>query len=792
MDPVTPAQGVQVCEKPAEEKEVMIASPASSSVHPSEFGGKATGLFRLGQIPRVATAPWFSVSVNLFKEHLYASGCDALVACSDNFEAIQKRLIAHPLSSTTREIIARELQKIGETERFAVRSSGVTEDGSKASFAGLFHTELNVVGMDAIEKAIKEVWASAFSEQVVAERNRHSIPHTESAMSVVIQKLVDAKASAVISTTALGTGYPGFEISANFGLGLSVVDGDVSTDSWVLHPKQGYILEQHRGKKDSVIILSAKGGLEKKEQENDAFCLDRKELHEIYLTISSIKEVMGFHVDVEVAFESSGQMITLQVRPLVMKAHQTTLVVDKKAAENHREVAQSTYALPGVVSGRLVYVKNWQELADGKVKIGKGDIALAHITTNSWSQHLANVSGMITREGSASSHPMLLSREKGCPCLTGISDKDEFDALIALDGKTVTLDGHNRLLYEGDVSVCEAQVEDLMHHFDTIPIRPWPSNEMDLESMRHNEMIFEVDGILYRKTPTFSLQALQAEINVMREALTPEVIGKPIKGGKVLFKDGFVGCEMRPYHDYINSFKDHTIDEATAFNQRGREWTRKLLEISENFTPENWDEFVDVYAKMRTFVWMSGALRYVAERHVDTIGTKIELPKYYLEMATKQIQSTFHELDTEMQKDVHDLALQLVDHEPVDDVSELKDTPLYEQIVALGQKYRFEHQMALHLPADFNYTYKRLKTEVEHIKSGAVFRSQKHKQSREFLPEQGDLTRWLTVSIENRLLQSDAHHVESRVKAIMRGKLIAWRGENVFNMSIEEIRCGKS
>src|SRR5215207_11519270 len=49
---------------------------------------------------------------------------------------------------------------------FAVRSSGVGEDSSEASYAGLFTTVLNVRGDSALLDAVRECWNSAFNRQV--------------------------------------------------------------------------------------------------------------------------------------------------------------------------------------------------------------------------------------------------------------------------------------------------------------------------------------------------------------------------------------------------------------------------------------------------------------------------------------------------------------------------------------------------------------------------------------------------------------------------------------------------
>ncbi len=770
---------------------IPILNPSSKdAVTSAEYGGKACGLHRLEKIPRVRIAPWFALPAQLFNAHLKESGAEELITSLDendnSCELIQRRILTHPLSEYIVQAIVCALTKFEDNVRLAVRSSGVVEDGISASYAGLFHTELNVVGVEEVCEATKKVWASSFTPQVVSERRRLGIEHTNYAMGVVIQQLVEASSSAVISTIVLGNGFPGIEVSANFGLGLSVVDGDVSTDSWVMHPRLGYILEEHQGAKEHRVIACPKSGVETIRSEGNELSLTRPMLCEIFLTIQSIKNEMECEIDVEVAFNEAGQMYTLQMRPLVMVANESILVIDPEEISRYPQIACSTYSLPGVVSGKLVYVPDWNALANGAIHLGRGDIALAHITTNAWSQHLANVSGLVTKEGGASSHPMLLCREKQRPCLTGFESVD-FNELIALDGEEVTLDGHNRILYKGNVPVREAQQEDLTKRFAPISIRPWPTNEMNLDSLTHNKMVMHLDGKWWRKTPTFEVKGFQAEINMMRFDLIEEVLQRGGYQTQGIFHEGFVACEMQPLENFINAFQGITLEEAHAFNARGRAYMKRFSEICANFSPDLWNEYVEVYARLRTFVWMSGALRFTAERRVDEIGTTLALPQYYLEAATQQVQSEFSELDTEMQKEVHELALTMIDHIPVTTVDMLEGTELYDNIVSLADKYRFEHQMALHVPPDYNFAYKRLLTEVEHINSGGVFLDRKHSAMRRYLPDHPDLMGWLTVSIENRILQSDAHHLDARGKRPVRDALMELGGENIFEMSVYEV-----
>lgn len=128
--------------------------------------------------------------------------------------------------------VATAIEAIGATlgtGPFAVRSSGVDEDGVDASFAGQFVT---VLGVDAagLAAAVRRCWASAFDTPARTYR-----PGAEPRMAVLVQRLVPADAAGVAFTADPVTGDRATTlVSAVRGLGDRLVDGAVSPDEWVV------------------------------------------------------------------------------------------------------------------------------------------------------------------------------------------------------------------------------------------------------------------------------------------------------------------------------------------------------------------------------------------------------------------------------------------------------------------------------------------------------------------------------------------------------------------------------
>ncbi|MBU2598258.1 MAG: PEP/pyruvate-binding domain-containing protein, partial [Actinobacteria bacterium] len=85
-------------------------------------------------------------------------------------------------------------------QHVSIRSSAVSEDSLKASFAGMHDTFLNIKSEpNIVLNYIKKCWASLFNERAVAYRIRMGFTHLEG-MAVVIQEMIPAEISGTTFT----------------------------------------------------------------------------------------------------------------------------------------------------------------------------------------------------------------------------------------------------------------------------------------------------------------------------------------------------------------------------------------------------------------------------------------------------------------------------------------------------------------------------------------------------------------------------------------------------------------
>src|SRR3954469_23437046 len=220
-------------------------------------GGKGGSLGEL-QRAGIAVPPGFVVKTGAFErfvqalereapvrapvQALDADDLDAVTACCKQMRA---RVEAAALpEDVLNEITAAhaELCKGGAAIPVAIRSSATTEDAIDASFAGLQDTFLWITTLEDTLKRVRTCWASLYSVESVTYRRKRGMPEEGVAMAVVVQKMVNARTAGVMFTRSPLTGDRSvITIEGAWGLGSSVVGGEVTPDRWVLGKITGEI-----------------------------------------------------------------------------------------------------------------------------------------------------------------------------------------------------------------------------------------------------------------------------------------------------------------------------------------------------------------------------------------------------------------------------------------------------------------------------------------------------------------------------------------------------------------------
>lgn len=146
----------------------------------------------------------------------------------------------------------------------AVRSSATAEDLPDLSFAGQQDTYLNVVGHEALLKAVLNCWSSLWTARAIGYRQRNNISHHDVALAVIVQVMIPSEVAGVLFTANPLTGRRAeIVIDAAPGLGEGLVSGLVEPDHYIVDPGKDRVTGKTAGQKAVSIRGRAGGGTEK-------------------------------------------------------------------------------------------------------------------------------------------------------------------------------------------------------------------------------------------------------------------------------------------------------------------------------------------------------------------------------------------------------------------------------------------------------------------------------------------------------------------------------------------------
>jgi pyruvate,water dikinase len=135
-----------------------------------------------------------------------------------------------------------------------------TRSAGPVSHPGQYETYLNVKGQADLLEKIKKVWASSFNPRSLAFRKRKGLPLENDPIGVAVLKMVNARAAGIVFTADPNTGDTSkMIIEANWGLGESVVSGELMPDVYVLNKQNLEIVEKKLGKKTRYVTCKDLG-----------------------------------------------------------------------------------------------------------------------------------------------------------------------------------------------------------------------------------------------------------------------------------------------------------------------------------------------------------------------------------------------------------------------------------------------------------------------------------------------------------------------------------------------------
>jgi pyruvate,water dikinase len=321
-------------------------------------GGKSASLGELTSAG-VAVPPGFVVMTPAFDEFLRASAAGDAIRqeiesldhkdasqVAETSERIRQRVHEMPVPAEVVDAICasyRELSSNGAGCPVAVRSSATCEDSEAASFAGLQDTYLWVRDEEQLIDRVRACWASIYNGESITYRRRLELPEEQIAMAVVVQQMVDAVCAGVMFTRSPTTGDKSvIVIEGSWGLGSSLVSGEVTPDHFVVNKVTGEIVKRDISDKAVEHVADPCGsGVREQavaEERRHVPCLTDESIAELWQIARTVERHYGSPQDIEWAIyrdpESAEEIVSLlQSRPETVWAARDVEPAAKPAAK---------------------------------------------------------------------------------------------------------------------------------------------------------------------------------------------------------------------------------------------------------------------------------------------------------------------------------------------------------------------------------------------------------------------------------------------------------------------------
>lgn len=366
---------------------------------------------------------------------------------------IQKRITLAGIPEALRdEIIAAYAeieQRMGKKITLALRSSALGEDAPGSSFAGQYHSELNV-SKENIFQAYKEVVASKYSLTAIAYRLNRGFKDEDISMSVGCMAMVDALCGGVTySKSPIDFRDDDVFISAAWGLPKAVVDGSISCDLFIVarSPEMKIRKSDIREKGMQYVCFPEEGvcRMEMTGEKTRQPSINHEQACKLAEIAVRLEAFYGTPQDIEWAVTQDGALYVLQCRPLqrLENENQPRIASQEDQKDEDALIAGGTTASPGVASGPVFIVDKGVDV----LRFPEGAVLVTRQALPRWAPLVNRSAAVITEQGSFAGHLANVAREFGIPALFGAAEVTR----LLQEGRTVTVDAGNHVIYDGEI-----------------------------------------------------------------------------------------------------------------------------------------------------------------------------------------------------------------------------------------------------------------------------------------------------------------------------------------------------
>jgi pyruvate,water dikinase len=397
----------------------------------------------------------------------------------------------------------------------AIRSSSPIEDLKKDVFAGQYSTFLNIKGGEDVVEKLKYCWASLYSPENLFYALSQKIDINSLQIGVIVQKMVQAEVSGVLFTlNPIDNDATKISIEAVLGLGESLINGQITPDTYLIDKESNQVLEKHIVPQEWMLVR--KGRTKKGEDPNikvnvseiwkSRQKLENKYIEKLVRIGKSIESDAKIAQEIEWTYEG-GRLWIVQTRPIrtlkvesdeswkktptyamlqaKIEGNSEPKEKDQSIKNNEPSVSASIPPLTfvrtqqtiapqeievqgnkillsglgvngGEVSGSVQIVHSSQDL----LKVKKGNIIVTSEVTLEFKDKLVSAVGLLTDEGGKNSYAAIIAQRLGIPCVVDM----QIATKVLRNGEEITMNGNTGEVVVGATSTGLVQAEKIVQN----------------------------------------------------------------------------------------------------------------------------------------------------------------------------------------------------------------------------------------------------------------------------------------------------------------------------------------
>jgi pyruvate,water dikinase len=341
---------------------------------------------------------------------------------------LRMRLMEEPVAPEIHEPLLKAWHSITRDGAVpgVVRSSALVEDRHGSSFAGQFESFLGLDNDADFLTAVRACWAALWAPRALRYMATHDLNPADTAMALLLQPLVPARAAGGGLTQTFGGGML---INATTGLGAAIAQGEVAPDRYELD-RDGSLREAQAGDRQYHQVGCAHlPSLARRAPAKKQLCLTRAQAEELGRLMLKAEGLMGMPVEIEWAMDDAGIKL-LQSRPLHLD-DSPAAVPDQIWLRQPRLRGQPAGVGWGTGRARVINCECEIPL------VGPGDVLVTKMAGPALGPVLTHVAGVVSELGGSTSHLASLARERCIPMVLGVAGA----TLQIPDGVEVAVDG---------------------------------------------------------------------------------------------------------------------------------------------------------------------------------------------------------------------------------------------------------------------------------------------------------------------------------------------------------------